>query len=144
LGFEFSFPTEAQWEYACRAGNGGLYGLNDTLLYDLGWYSGNSDDRTHPVAKKKPNAWGLYDMHGNVQEWCADGYGVYPSSEATDPIIIDGGERVIRGGCYRSRSQGCRSAGRSRGASSEGYRNCGLRLVLSKAGKDQQESTIIF
>jgi formylglycine-generating enzyme required for sulfatase activity len=90
----YSLPTEAQWEYAARAGsttalaNGNLVETNcslDTNLNAMGWYCGNGDDKTHPVAQKQPNSWGLYDMHGNVWEWCQDWYGSYPDISVTDP-----------------------------------------------------------
>lgn len=93
-------PTEAEWEYACRAGSTGPYAGNGRLN-DMGWYDGNSEGKTHPVGQKRPNAWGLYDMHGNVMEWCADLY---------DARLGD--TRVLRGGCYRSYANLCRSANR--------------------------------
>ena len=94
LGLPVQLPTEAQWEYACRAGSSGDYAGD---LDEMGWYDWNSDFKTHPVGQKMPNAWGLYDMHGNVCEWCQDRYkSVYK-------------ERVIRGGCYCSSSSWCTS-----------------------------------
>ena len=122
-------PTEAEWEFACRAGSTGPYGGNGSLD-DMGWYGGNSGSETHPVGQKQANAWGFYDMHGNVYEWCEDWYGDYGSA-TTDPAgPASGGVRVVRGGCWCSFAQFCRSAYRSR--SSPGDRGIrGLRLCCS-------------
>jgi len=118
----YRLPTEAEWEYACRAGTTAPY---YTDLDQAGWYSGNSGIRTHPVAQKTPNAWGLYDMHGNVWEWCQDWYGGYPGGSVTDPKGPSSGPgRVFRGGCWLNSAGGCRSAGR--GFDSPGYRDSGL------------------
>ncbi|MDO4571257.1 MAG: formylglycine-generating enzyme family protein, partial [Planctomycetia bacterium] len=76
-GLKIQLPTEAQWEYACRAGTMGAYAGN---LGSMAWYDSNSGGRTHEVKTKQPNAWGLYDMHGNVWEWCSDWYGEYVES----------------------------------------------------------------
>jgi len=102
-------PTEAEWEYACRAGTKTRYsfGDSDRTLGDYAWYKGNSEDKPHPAGRKKPNAWGLYDMHGNVAEWCADWYGPYSSEASTDPQAVGDprvseGRRVVRGGAYGS------------------------------------------
>jgi len=95
-GGGFHLPTEAQWEYACRAGTTGPYAGN---LDEMGWYRGNSDGKTHPVGQKKANAWGLHDMHGNVWEWCADWYAPYDLNVVTDPTgPANGSKRVFRGG----------------------------------------------
>lgn len=97
-GWKFALPTEAQWEYACRAGEKGPYSGGG--LDEVGWYAGNSSSQTHEVAKKKPNAWGLYDMHGNVYEWCADWY-EDTLKGGIDPVGASSGDyRVIRGGSW--------------------------------------------
>jgi formylglycine-generating enzyme required for sulfatase activity len=112
-GYVYRLPTEAEWEYACRSGTTTAYGFGDdaSRLGDYGWFEGNSDSSTHPVGEKKPNAWGLYDMHGNVWEWCQDWYGDYPSGSATDPTgATSGSIRAFRGGGWLFFARGCRSA----------------------------------
>jgi len=108
-GWKWSLPTEAQWEYACRAWSEGAYGGTGNLN-ETGWYGENSGRTTHGVGGKKPNAWGLYDMHGNVWEWCLDWYGEYPSGAVNDP---EGSYRVNRGGSWFSDDHDCRSAHRA-------------------------------
>ena len=103
-------PTEAEWEYACRAGTKGKY-AGTGELDDMGWYDENSEGALHPVGRKTPNAWGLYDMHGNAYEWCADRYGDYPSGSVVDPQgPVTGKRRVMRGGCFDQDASTCRSA----------------------------------
>ncbi len=103
-GDTYRLPTEAEWEYACRAGTTTRFSFGDdeSRMGEYAWYVGNSRDRTHPVAQKEPNSWGLYDMHGNVREWCQDRYGDYPLSSVIDPKGPSGGSgRVYRGGSWR-------------------------------------------
>jgi formylglycine-generating enzyme required for sulfatase activity len=102
-GKAFRLPTEAEREYACRAGSKTRFSFGDSegALGDYAWHKGNSAGTSHPVGRKNPNAWGLYDMHGNVWEWCADWYGSYPSWPSTDPQgATSGGDRVVRGGAW--------------------------------------------
>jgi formylglycine-generating enzyme required for sulfatase activity len=130
-GYVYTLPTEAQWEYACRAGESGDYAGE---LDDLGWYSGNSEGETHPVGQKRPNAWGLYDMHGNVLEWCRDWYGSYAGGERADPKGVPAGSvRVIRGGSWGYGAVFCRSAYRVRLRPDSRWVILGFRVALSPA-----------
>jgi sulfatase modifying factor 1 len=111
-GYGFALPTEAQREYACRAATRTPFA--GASLDDLGWYRGNSGNTSHAVRQKAPNAWGLYDMHGNVWEWCADWVADYPSESVTDPGGPPQGTlRAFRGGSWDSTASHCRSAFRS-------------------------------
>jgi formylglycine-generating enzyme required for sulfatase activity len=137
----YRLPTEAEWEYAARAGsttafaNGGIRKTGcdlDANLDAMGWYCGNANSKTHQVAQKAANAWGLYDMHGNVWEWCNDWYGNYPANDVTDPGgAAEGSYRVLRGGSWSYYAQNCRSANRSNDAS-PGYRGYDIGLRLSR------------
>lgn len=134
-GREVRLPTEAQWEYACRAGTQTAYSFGDDTdkLGDYAWYDKNSDGSTHPVAKKKPNAWGLYDMHGNAWEWCSDYYAEGYPGPGRDPIGPSSGSfRVLRGGSWGSdpRLRLCRSADRSGSAPDDRRNILGFRVVL--------------
>ena len=100
-GRRYRLPTEAEWEYACRAGTTTVFSFGDDAgeLINYGWFDKNADGMTHPVGEKLPNSWGLYDMHGNVWEWCLDWFGDFPSELVTDPVNRTPGlHRVIRGG----------------------------------------------
>lgn len=129
-GHMVRLPTEAEWEYACRAGSTGKYCHRDSegKLGTYGWYDANSDSKTHPVGQKKPNAWGLCDMHGNVCEWCADWLDKYPGSSAR---WHDFGQthRVLRGGSWDGPLAYCRSASRGGLAPSIRCINIGLRVA---------------
>jgi formylglycine-generating enzyme required for sulfatase activity len=130
-GYEYTLPTEAQWEYACRAGTTGLYAGSGNLDA-MGWYTGNSGNQTHPVAQKQANAWGLYDMHGNVWEWCRDWYSHYPGGSVRDPTGPSSGSvRVDRGGGWSSVPRRCRSAFRLGNVPGVRYLNLGFRLALA-------------
>ena len=135
-GKNFRFPTEAEWEYAARGGNksrGYKYSGSNNIS-DVAWYSDNSSWATHPVCIKSPNELGLYDMSGNVWEWCSDWYGenYYSSSPQTNPIGPNSGSsRVFRGGNYISDAQFCRVAIRGRNTPDLRFDGLGLRLVCA-------------
>ncbi len=161
-GFLFDLPTEAQWEYACRANtntslnNGNNIskfisesirkGVNSNLYYsykpscpyldEVGWYEFNSNKTTHPVGQKKPNNWGIYDMHGNVFEWCRDNYWENYLPENADPDndcepnVKNSGGRVCHGGSYEDEPRYCRSAYRYKTSSFAKQAFCGFRIAL--------------
>ena len=136
-GNVYRLPTEAEWEYACRAGTTTKYSFGDdeSELGEYAWYGVNSDN-THPVGRKQPNAWGLYDMHGNVLEWCQDWYGDYRSGSVTNPVGFKSGSyRVGRGGSWCDSAEFCRSANRFGYEPSIRYNDGGFRVCLSPSGK---------
>jgi formylglycine-generating enzyme required for sulfatase activity len=152
----YRLPTEAEWEYSCRAGTKGPYG-GTGILDDMGWFGDNSGDqridsndfynkdpkhydsrvvtefrcRPHPVGEKKPNAWGLYDMHGNVWEWCNDFMGDYSVEPVSDPAgPQQGADRILRGGAWNVRPAACRSAFRHKHAPDSRNHYIGFRVCL--------------
>ena len=138
----YRLPTEAEWEYACRAGTNSSFANGGTItkksmvkndfLGQMGWYYENSQEATHPVAKKKPNGWGLYDMHGNVWEWCQDWMAKYPFEATIDPAGPPTGiSRIRRGGSWQEYPVFCRSAYRSSSHPKNKGPNLGLRLAVS-------------
>ena len=131
-GHGFRLPTEAEWEYAARAGTTGDFG-GTGVLDQMGWYMDNSENRTHPVARKRPNAWGLYDMHGNVGEWVEDWYGPYDANVNMNPTgPPTGSRRVVRGGSFFFDDRRARSASRvDREPSLRNY-TVGFRLVKTR------------
>ena len=136
-GRVYRLPTEAEWEYACRAGSKTAYSFDDEegLLPEYGWFSRNSSRRTHTVGLLEPNAWGLHDMHGNVWEWCSDWYEEYPKGAVSDPTgPKEGSYRVLRGGCWGNEAADCRSAFRSGYDPSLRFNGLGFRLALSPSG----------
>ena len=134
-GKSFRLPTEAEWEYAARGGkrsNHTQYS-GSSNIDDVAWYSGNSGSKTHPVKTKKPNEFGLYDMSGNVNEWCQDWYGSYSSNAQTNPTGPDSGSRrVHRGGSWNDYERYCRSSFRFSDSPGLRYGNLGFRLALSE------------
>ena len=128
-GCEITLPTEAEWEYACRAGTKTPYAAEN--LGEVAWYAENSEYKTHEVKTKAPNAWGLYDMHGNVYEWCLDQYSDLGPEPAADPLVAaDAATHVYRGGCWDSLARNCRSAFRMRYPATTRLDYTGLRILL--------------
>lgn len=117
-GLDFDLPTEAQWEYACRAGTTTTYSYGNSANGNYMWYTSNSSSKTHPVGSKSANPWGLYDMHGNVWEWCLDRY------DTTLAL-----NRVLRGGSWAGNAGDCTSSHRHGSTPSSVYNNIGFRLV---------------
>jgi sulfatase modifying factor 1 len=141
VDWEYSLPTEAQWEYACRGGAKSRYSFGDdeSDLGEYAWFDKNALDigekYAHTVGQKKANAWGLYDMHGNVWEWCRDCYadklvgGADPQGPSTDS------DRVFRGGSWSDTSGDCRSASRGRSTPGDRSYDRGFRVALEPVGK---------
>lgn len=133
----YRLPTEAEWEYSCRAGTSTRFasGDHEASLAHLGWYDENSGLNLHPVGQRSPNQWGLYDMHGNIYEWCNDWFGRYPQSECTNPLGPTAGtERVVRGGSYEDSVRNCRSAARGSTGPLVASPKIGFRIVRTLKG----------
>ncbi len=140
-GRVYRLPTEAEWEYACRAGSTTAFSFGDAAesLGESAWFTKNAGNKTHPVGEKKPNRWGLYDTHGNVWEWCQDLYANYPLDASTDPQGPNGGSnRVNRGGCWDYVAGTCRSARRQGNSPSFRVNSVGFRVALSPSVKSPE------
>jgi formylglycine-generating enzyme required for sulfatase activity len=133
-GRNVRLPTEAEWEYACRAGSRTrfAFGEDDGKCGNYAWYTKNSDDKAHSVGQKKANDWGLYDMHGNVWEWCSDWYAEsYANAKHSDPQGPESGsDRVLRGGSFNCQTQLCRSAMRFWFAPNTRFKDVGFRVAV--------------
>lgn len=131
-GLDLDLPTDAQWEYACRAGTKTSYYWGDIMDGNYAWYNVNSSSMSHEVGTKTPNAWGLYDMSGNVMEWCLDRYGAL--TYGIDPVCSTGNGGVSRGGDWLNLESACASFGRSGPFElSVGFNNRGFRLAMALA-----------
>ena len=141
-GLQARLPSEAEWEYACRATTSSAFNDGspciqpegkDPALVKLGWFRENSERKTHEVRGLAPNQWGLYDMHGNVWEWCADWFGSYAADDQVDPTgAVEGLERVYRGGSWNLPAWLCRSAYRHGWQPDRRYVYLGFRLASSQ------------
>jgi formylglycine-generating enzyme required for sulfatase activity len=130
-GNRYRLPTEAEWEYACRAGTSTKWFFGDTRenYGEYAWFASNSGGHSHPSGLKKPNQWGLFDMYGNVKEWCNDNYAPYFGASTTDPTGSDKGPKVVRGGGWLTREE-TRSADRNAADKKRRYPILGFRVVL--------------
>jgi len=137
-GYEYRLPTEAEWEHACRAGSGSRFSFADDLGYielgDYAWFRGNSSNQVHIVGQKHPNSWDLYDMHGNVAEWCLDSMHPYQGEKLADPFSTNSPEtRCVRGGTWNDPGKLLRAASRREESRDSHLNGVGFRVVL--AGK---------
>jgi formylglycine-generating enzyme required for sulfatase activity len=127
----YRLPTEAEWEYACRAGSTTKYTFDDLAkVAQNAWFNDNSANMPHPVGEKLPNGWGIFDMYGNVAEWCWDGYAPYdPEALANPQGSVKAPSRVVRGGSWRVDAESCRPAIRAWNARSSRDRRLGFRVA---------------
>jgi len=136
--YGYRLPTEAEWEFACRAGTTNLFSFGDstTEADQYAWTLENSEATTHPVGLKRPNPWGLYDMHGNVWEWCSDWYAPYSPGPLTNPVGPASSQyKVFRGGGWNHAIEFARSSNRFMMGSSNGINFVGLRVALSQTAR---------
>ena len=134
-GYEYRLPTEAEWEYACRAGTTNWFSFGDDALAAdaFAWTLENSESTTHPIGLKRPNSWGLCDMHGNVWEWCRDWFAPYSTNPVVDPVGPATGKfKVFRGGGWNQEIQFARAANRFMMSPSNGIYFVGFRLALGQ------------
>jgi formylglycine-generating enzyme required for sulfatase activity len=130
-GYEYRLPTEAEWEYACRAGTTTSWNVGNSLSCSQANYGYCIGGQTSVVGSYAPNAWGLYDMQGNVREWCLDSYEGYLSGAASDPFVTGGPLRILRGGSWFFDASYCRSAFRDYDDPGVAYGSVGFRVVLA-------------
>jgi formylglycine-generating enzyme required for sulfatase activity len=133
-GYQYRLPTEAEWEYVCRAGTTTEWNTGASLTMSQANFNNAVSGQTTVVGSYAANPWGLFDMHGNVWEWCLDSWDVsanYPSSAVSDPYVSSGPIRVIRGGSWPNSADDCRSAVRSGGPPGIAYNFLGFRVVLA-------------
>ena len=134
-GYEYRLPSEGEWEYACRAGATNLYGFGDdaSVAEQFAWTAENSDAATHPVGLKRPNAWGLFDTHGNVWEWCSDWFEPYPAAPLTDPVGPATSKfKLFKGGGWNQDLEYGRASSRFMMSPSNGIHFVGFRLALGR------------